>query len=183
MNPPPSSSPLSKLRCARHPDREAAARCASCGLVFCRECVSEHDGRFLCAPCLAKTAAAARAAAARRPRVAALKRALAIVAGAAWLWLCFYLAGLLIEKLPRDFHEGTVWRTEEPGTTSDAVSRNDGIFDFRFSILDWALPRRIVAGASSSRAGSRMLPLLYGAEAPNRKSRIENRKLPPEDSP
>jgi len=37
----------------------------------------------------------------------------------------------------------------------------DGIFDFRFSIFDYALPRELAAGAA----------------APNRKSRIENRKL------
>ena len=106
--PPPLQ--LSKLRCARHSDREAAARCASCGLVFCRECVSEHNGRLLCAPCLEKIAAAERAAAARQPRAAIIKRALAIAAGAAWLWLCFYLTGLLIEKLPQSFHEGTIWQ-------------------------------------------------------------------------
>ena len=145
--PPPSQ--LSKLRCARHPEREAAARCASCGLVFCRECVSEHNGRFLCAACLAKIVAAENASAARRPRAAIFKRALAIAAGAAWLWLCLYLTGLLIEKIPQSFHEGTIWRQEEPGTTAgmtaDTVAQNGRILDFgcqasRFArnwILDW----------------------------------------------
>ena len=110
--PPPLQ--LSKLRCARHPGREAAARCAACGLVFCRECVSEHGGRFLCASCLGKITAAEHDARAKQRRARArIKSALAVIAGAAWLWLCFYFTGLLIEMLPRDFHEGTIWRQEE----------------------------------------------------------------------
>jgi hypothetical protein len=40
------------------------------------------------------------------------------------------------------------------------ASGGDGIFDFRFSIFDWELPLQMPAGAA----------------APNRKSRIENRK-------
>jgi hypothetical protein len=110
-------APLSKMRCARHAEREAAACCAACGIAFCRECVSEHEGRFLCAACLGKIAPGANAggdgADAARPRgwpLAALKRAPAIAVGAAWLWLCFYLAGLLVEKIPQSAHEGTVWK-------------------------------------------------------------------------
>lgn len=38
--------------CFNHPERPAAARCPLCGVAFCRECVSEHNGRFLCASCL-----------------------------------------------------------------------------------------------------------------------------------
>lgn len=107
--------PLSKMRCARHPEREAAACCAACGLAFCRECVSEHEGRLLCAACLGKIVATAKADEAARGRGRSLispktiKRALALTAGAAWLWLCFYLAGLAVEKLPQAVHEGTVW--------------------------------------------------------------------------
>jgi len=104
---------LNKMRCARHAEREAAACCAACGVAFCRECVSEHEGRLLCAACLEKIVVTAKAGEAARGRFLispqTIKRALALVAGVAWLWLCFYVAGLAVEKLPRSLHEGTVW--------------------------------------------------------------------------
>ena len=46
---------LAARRCLVHPDREAAARCPSCRQYYCRECVVEHDARFLCAACLQKS--------------------------------------------------------------------------------------------------------------------------------
>ena len=41
-------------RCLHHGEREAIARCPECGSFFCRECITEHDERVLCASCLAK---------------------------------------------------------------------------------------------------------------------------------
>jgi hypothetical protein len=38
--------------CWNHDAREAACRCPACGRSYCRECVSEHAGRLLCAACL-----------------------------------------------------------------------------------------------------------------------------------
>ena len=46
---------LAARRCLVHPDREAAARCPSCRHYYCRECVVEHDTRFLCAACLQRS--------------------------------------------------------------------------------------------------------------------------------
>ena len=43
---------LAHQRCFNHALREAAARCPGCGNFFCRECVTEHDDRVLCAACL-----------------------------------------------------------------------------------------------------------------------------------
>jgi hypothetical protein len=43
---------LVQQRCFTHPGREAAARCPECGHGFCRECVTEHQGRVLCRACL-----------------------------------------------------------------------------------------------------------------------------------
>lgn len=43
---------VSTFRCLNHSSREAAARCLQCGHYFCRECVTEHDGRLVCAGCL-----------------------------------------------------------------------------------------------------------------------------------
>jgi hypothetical protein len=116
------------MRCARHAEREAAACCAACGIAFCRECVSEHEGRLLCAACLEKTVSGAKAGDAARPRgwlPAALKRAPVIAAGAAWLWLCFYLAGLLIEKIPQSAHEGTVWKQAVEDSDANASEWED----------------------------------------------------------
>jgi formylmethanofuran dehydrogenase subunit E len=45
---------IALARCQRHPGREAAARCPSCQQSFCRECITEHEGRMLCLACLTK---------------------------------------------------------------------------------------------------------------------------------
>jgi hypothetical protein len=42
-------------RCWNHEGREAVCRCPECGRSFCRECVAEHEMRFLCAACLKAT--------------------------------------------------------------------------------------------------------------------------------
>ena len=39
--------------CWNHESREAVCRCLGCHRSFCRECVTEHQGRFLCAVCFA----------------------------------------------------------------------------------------------------------------------------------
>jgi hypothetical protein len=46
---------LAARRCLVHPEREAAARCPACHQYYCRECVVEHESRFLCAACLQKS--------------------------------------------------------------------------------------------------------------------------------
>ena len=43
---------LKHKRCFNHADREASARCPSCKNDFCRECITEHDGKMLCVNCL-----------------------------------------------------------------------------------------------------------------------------------
>lgn len=104
------SPPLPGLhtrRCVRHSTREAAARCPECGGFFCRECVVEHAGRLLCAPCLAKISQGAEV---RRVRWARCRGALQATAGLAVLWLVFYMAGALLLKIPLQVHDGTVWR-------------------------------------------------------------------------
>jgi hypothetical protein len=39
-------------RCANHELREAVCRCPQCGRSLCRECVTDHEGRLVCAACL-----------------------------------------------------------------------------------------------------------------------------------
>lgn len=43
---------ISEQKCEIHPRRGAAARCPVCESVFCRECITEHEGRVVCARCL-----------------------------------------------------------------------------------------------------------------------------------
>jgi hypothetical protein len=43
---------LSQLRCYLHASREAVCRCPQCRHYFCRECVTEHEQRFVCSACL-----------------------------------------------------------------------------------------------------------------------------------
>ncbi|HEX3870221.1 MAG TPA: hypothetical protein VHV77_07295, partial [Pirellulales bacterium] len=43
---------LARERCFQHAGREAIARCPECGRYFCRECITEHEDRIICASCL-----------------------------------------------------------------------------------------------------------------------------------
>ena len=47
---------LRYARCLLHPLREAAARCPRCGGTFCRECVTDEEGKLACPPCLRRMA-------------------------------------------------------------------------------------------------------------------------------
>ena len=54
--PSPSATALRHARCLFHPLREAAARCPHCGGTFCRECVTDEEGKLACPPCLRRFA-------------------------------------------------------------------------------------------------------------------------------
>lgn len=103
----PGGPQLHTRRCARHSTREAAARCPACGEFFCRECVVEHDGKFLCASCLAKQAKAGES---RGERLAKVRRVLRTAAGVLVLWLVFYWLGATLLKVPLELHDGTIWK-------------------------------------------------------------------------
>lgn len=102
---------LAARKCVRHTEREAVARCPSCGGDFCRECIVEHGGRVLCAACLAKETPAEKTA---TPRSRAIIRGAAdtVVTAACvlTLWVAFYAFGQFLKTLPAALHEGTVWR-------------------------------------------------------------------------
>lgn len=97
---------LHQQRCFHHSLREAAARCPECGRFFCRECITEHDGRVMCATCLRTLAQAPRS---RRAGFRAVARTGQFSAGVITVWLVFYLLGRLLVSLPDSFHEGTLW--------------------------------------------------------------------------
>ena len=103
--------PLVHQRCLHHADREAAARCPECKRYFCRECVSEHDGRILCASCLRKLLAPAKPR--RRSFAGILRLGLSLLA-VALAWFFFFLIGQGLLAIPDSFHEGTIWKTFAP---------------------------------------------------------------------
>ncbi len=100
--------PIAAQRCHFHLDREAVARCPECGGFFCRECVTEHDDRVVCASCLKKLA---QKTGERPARFAPVFRAAQIAFGVLVLWMFFYFAGRTLLATPSSFHEGTIWRS------------------------------------------------------------------------
>lgn len=52
----PAAAGLRHARCLFHVLREAAARCPHCGGTFCRECVTDEEGKLACPPCLRRMA-------------------------------------------------------------------------------------------------------------------------------
>jgi hypothetical protein len=85
-------------RCLNHALREAAVQCPSCKRFFCRECVTEHQGRMICVSCVTISVSA-------KPRIR-LKTVWTITAAAGLLiaWLVFYYLGLTLAKIPSEFH-------------------------------------------------------------------------------
>lgn len=104
MTPAPFS--LAAQRCHHHAGREAVARCPECGFFYCRECVTEHDDRVICANCLRKLAPRKEK---RRGRFAGIMRVTAAASGIILAWFFFYIMGRLLLLAPTSFHEGTVW--------------------------------------------------------------------------
>ena len=85
------SAALLEQRCWNHEGREAVCRCPQCGRSFCRECVTEHEARLLCAACLrglVRSGASGRGAVGRR-----LAPALMALAGLLLAWFLFFGAG------------------------------------------------------------------------------------------
>ncbi len=97
-------------RCLNHAEREAVARCPSCGQFYCRECITEHDDKVICAACLIKIK---REPQRRRRSLAGLLRVAAAGAGLIMAWFFFYLLGTSLLAIPTSFHEGTVWQTAQ----------------------------------------------------------------------
>ena len=101
-----------ELRCRNHPERPVVARCPGCRRYFCRECVTEHEGRMLCATCVG--AGVTRA----EPRTAGRIRwtrwlALGLGLGMSWGVLQFY--GIYLARLPDDSHQRVLWKMDPLG--------------------------------------------------------------------
>lgn len=96
-------------RCYNHARREAVARCPECGRYFCRECVTEHEDRVLCASCLLKLTGIRMQ---KRAPLAAAGRIVLVALGVITLWFFFYVIGRGLLAMPSSFHEGAVWRAD-----------------------------------------------------------------------
>lgn len=108
MTESPHIAGFAQKRCSRHPAREAAARCPECHGFFCRECITEHDGRVICANCLARLAAA-QTPTASKARAKYLWLAAQCFGGIILTWLYFYSWSRILVSIPTKFHEGSAW--------------------------------------------------------------------------
>lgn len=103
-------SALHQAKCFNHAGREAVARCPECRNFFCRECITEHGGRLVCAACLQKTGAEPGGEQKRPWRVAgALWGILKMVVGLLVAWLVYYTLGQILLMIPDSFHSGDIW--------------------------------------------------------------------------
>jgi len=94
-------------RCYNHAGREAAARCPSCKRFFCRECVTEHDDRVICAACLRRLSPSRTGERRAWVRVMTLGQ---VVAGVMMAWFFFFVVGEALVRLPAAFHRSALWR-------------------------------------------------------------------------
>jgi len=99
-------SSLAHQRCFHHSLREAVARCPECRQFYCRECVTEHDDRVICASCLTRLAGTETI---KRSRVAWLSALVPCALGLLVAFLFFYFVGESLLLIPSSFHEGNVW--------------------------------------------------------------------------
>ena len=88
---------IARERCRNHEHREAACRCPECRGYFCRECVTEHDGRLLCTNCLA---ALEHPAARRRGRGLLSAAGIALSLLLIWSW-CFAAGEAVVGYRPQ----------------------------------------------------------------------------------
>jgi len=99
---------ITQQRCRNHMKREAVARCPGCGGFFCRECITEHEDKVLCAACLRQLVEPY-----GKPsdRFRGLFRLGHFLLGILILYVLFYYFAQILVALPSDFHEGTLWQT------------------------------------------------------------------------
>ena len=108
MLPDFNHAPLSPW-CFHHPDRTASARCPECGRAYCRECVTEHAGRVICAVCLERHSAGPRQPWRLRAAMLGAQCACAFLL----LWVVFYALGTWLLRLPSSVHAGLLWEKPE----------------------------------------------------------------------
>jgi hypothetical protein len=99
---------ITHQRCLNHMLREAVARCPECGRFFCRECITEHEDKVLCAACLRIRL---NPAGQKFQRWQWIFRLGYFLSGVVLLYIIFYYFAQILVALPTGFHEGTMWQT------------------------------------------------------------------------
>lgn len=94
-------------RCFNHALREAVARCPECTHYYCRECITEHEGRVICASCLGKIA---RPPLTERAGFVYVVRSMQLLVGIATACLFFYFVGRALLSIDSSVHEGSIWK-------------------------------------------------------------------------
>lgn len=98
---------LQQPHCLNHPRREAAARCTSCSQPFCRECVTELDGRMVCGSCHR-----AKLEVKEKPKRDwfLISVPIQLALGILLLWGTSWFLGKVLLSTPSEFHEGIMWQ-------------------------------------------------------------------------
>jgi hypothetical protein len=104
---------LALERCFNHSQREAVARCPSCRHYFCRECITEHEERVICANCLRKLATAS---VVHRHGFVRAGHIAQCIAGLLLAWFFFYLIGEALLAIPTAFHDEKSWKASSGET-------------------------------------------------------------------
>lgn len=99
---------LLQQRCFNHAFREAVARCPDCGRYYCRECITEHEDKVLCATCLSEKAL--KTPGKKRTFGGFLQAVFSFSLGLTSIWIIFYYLGRVLVTLPSSFHDGTLWK-------------------------------------------------------------------------
>jgi hypothetical protein len=100
---------ITQQRCRNHVKREAVACCPSCGRYFCRECITEHEDKVLCAACLRNLVDPARQ---QTRHFQGLIRSGQLLLGILILYITFYYVAEILLAIPTEFHEGTLWKAD-----------------------------------------------------------------------
>ncbi len=103
----PAMSEITQKRCSNHAQREAVACCPGCNRYFCRECITEHEDRVLCATCLQNLVEPLPPKSFRFP---GLIQSGQFLLGILILYVMFYYFAEILLAIPADFHEGTLWK-------------------------------------------------------------------------
>jgi hypothetical protein len=96
---------ITRQRCFNHLGREAVARCPECERFFCRECITEHEDRVVCAACLKTMTGPGK----KKGRYAGAFLFTRCSLGFVVLWFLFFTLGRMLLRIPSAFHDGTLW--------------------------------------------------------------------------
>lgn len=103
------ASVVGDTSCAIHADRHAGARCPQCKEFYCNECITEHEGRLICAACLSAPDDSTASVRKRTQIWSFLSLLLQATLALMICWLIFFLFAQTLGDMPNEFHDGTIW--------------------------------------------------------------------------